>query len=80
VVLRENRIEQLTLRDGTSERYDVGEMHLSRDPSTVPYDLHALQLANLIDAVNRESALLSDAEEGREAVRIIENVYRIGRR
>jgi len=80
VVLRENRIEQLTLRDGTSERYDVGEMQMSRDPSTVPYDLHALQLANLIDAVNRESALLSDAEEGREAVRIIENVYRIGRR
>ncbi|MBE6612672.1 MAG: Gfo/Idh/MocA family oxidoreductase, partial [Ruminococcaceae bacterium] len=65
VVLRENRIEQLTLRDGTSERYDVGEMQMSRDPAAVSHDMHALQLANLIDAVNGEARLLSDAEEGR---------------
>ena len=38
--------------------------------------MHALQIQNLLDAVQGRNELLIDANEGRKAIRIIEDIYR----
>ncbi len=77
VVLKENKIEKLvvageTLIDGITEEL----AGTANDPTAMSYELHALQLNNLINAVNGKEELLIDCYEGSRAVKLIEEIYK----
>ena len=77
VTLRENRIEQLeTPEEKLDLREQLNDMGESfRKPEDHSSDLHAAQIANLLDAIEGKAELLVDAREGRKAIEIIETIY-----
>ena len=79
VVLKENRIERLTLHGETVvEAADVVVSGTASNPTAMDYDLHALQIGNFIDAVLNGKELLINASEGARAVKLIEEIYQKG--
>lgn len=75
VILSENKIEKLVIKNTVCEENDLEKLSTSSDPSTVSYEYHKRQLQNLISAINGEEELLIDASEGKKAVKIIELIY-----
>lgn len=74
--IRENRIERLIIGETVSEASSrEPEVNTSNDPSAMSFEPHASQLANMIDAIKGRARLVSDANEGRKAVKIIEDIY-----
>ncbi len=77
VVLRENEIQMMQTED---EKLDLRSFS-NRDKgsfnkfSALDHGLHAMQLQNLLDAIEGRASLLVDAYEGRKAIRIIEDIY-----
>ncbi len=77
VVLRENEIQMMQTAE---EKIDLRSFS-KRDKgsfnkfSALGHELHAMQLRNLIDAIEGRAQLLVDAHEGRKAIRIIEDIY-----
>lgn len=76
VILSENKIEKLVIKDTVREEYDLKKLSTSNNPSTVNYEYHKRQLENLISAINGEEELLIDASEGKKAVKVIELIYK----
>lgn len=77
VVLKENMIEQLDIPEDKIDHrkdsaQDVGSYN---KPDMIDSHMHALQIQNLLDAVQGRGELLIDANEGRKAIRIIEDIY-----
>ena len=78
VALKENMIEQLDIPEDKIDHrkdsaQDVGSYN---KPDMIDSHMHALQIQNLLDAVQGRGKLLIDANEGRKAIRIIEDIYR----
>ena len=77
VVVRENEIQMMQTED---EKLDLRSFS-KRDNgsfnkfSALEHGLHAMQLQNLLDAIDGRAELLVDATEGRKAIRIIEDIY-----
>ncbi len=77
VVLRENLIQMMQTAE---EKIDLRSFS-ERDKgsfnkfSALGHELHAMQLQNLLDAIEGRAPLLVDAHEGRKAIRIIEDIY-----
>jgi len=78
VVLKENMIEQLdTPEDKIDHRKDSAqELGSYNKPDMIDSRMHALQIQNLLDAAQGRCDLMIDANEGRKAIRIIEDIYR----
>lgn len=75
VILSENNVEKLVIKDTICEEYNLEKLSTSNDPSGVSYEYHKRQLQNLISAINGEEKLLIDANEGKKAVKVIETIY-----
>ena len=77
-VLKENSIEYLdTPEDKIDRRREtVGDTGSYNKPDAIDCSMHAMQIKNLMDAARGRSELLIDANEGRKAIRIIEDIYR----
>ena len=78
IILRDTEPESLVIQGEVipcAQKKNAGEA--AANPSVSDCTLHARQICNLIDAVNGRCPLVVDAEEGRKAVRIIEDVYRL---
>ena len=77
VVLVENRIEKLII-GGESLVDDAGasEVGTASDPTAMDCRLHALQIANFIDAIRAGRPLAVTPADGRRAVALIEDIYR----
>ena len=75
VILSENSVEKLVIKDTVCEEYDLNKVSASNDPASVSYEYHKRQLTNLISAINGEEELLIDASEGKKAVKVIETIY-----
>ena len=75
VILSENSVEKLVIKDTVCEEYDLNKVSASNDPASVSYEYHKRQLTNLISAINGEEKLLIDANEGKKAVKVIETIY-----
>jgi hypothetical protein len=54
------------------EEYDLKNLSMANDPTTVKYLDHKRQIENLISAIYGEEELLIDASEGKKAVKVIE--------
>ena len=76
VILSENKIEKLVIKDTVREEYDLKNLSRANDPATVKYLDHKRQIENLISAIYGEEELLIDASEGKKAVKIIEEIYK----
>lgn len=76
VILSENKIEKLVIKDTVREENDLEKSTMSSDASTVSYEYHKRQIENLISAINGEEELLIDANEGKKAVAVIESIYK----
>ena len=79
VILREDRIEKLVMGDRVMT--DVGEIDslgTANDPTAMSFALHAKQIDNFIKAILGEEELLINAEEGKRAVALIEEIYERG--
>ena len=70
------------LQEGTLEKLIVNGKEVDLSDSDTPeepeYLRHADQMRNLIDAIRGQASLLLDAAEGAKAVRVIEEIYRLG--
>ena len=75
VILSENMIEKLVIKDGIREENDLKKLDASRDPTKINSDYHKRQIENVISAINGEDKLLIDANEGKKAVKVIEEIY-----
>lgn len=75
VILSENNVEKLVIKDTVCEEYCLNKVSASNDPASVSYEYHRRQLTNLISAINGEEKLLIDATEGKKAVKVIETIY-----
>jgi len=77
VILKENMIEQLDIpEDKIDHRKDSAQdIGSYNKPDMIDSHMHALQIQNLLDAVQGRGKLLIDANEGRKAIRIIEDIY-----
>lgn len=77
VILKENMIEQLDIPEDKIDHrresaQDVGSYN---KPDMIDSHMHALQIQNLLEAIQGHGELLIDANEGRKAIRIIEDIY-----
>lgn len=74
-VLCEDKLEKLII-DGQSVLEGVAEVAATAsNPAAVQYENHALQIDNLIKAVQGEEPLFIDQNEGKRAVKLIEEIY-----
>ncbi|MBR4016679.1 MAG: Gfo/Idh/MocA family oxidoreductase [Oscillospiraceae bacterium] len=71
VVIIEDNIEQLNLKDYTYKRDPNGKTKDVSNPSDIDVTGHVIQLTNLINAVNGTDKLLIDANENRETLQLI---------
>lgn len=75
VVLKEDQIEQLTVKKQSIPIEHSSAMDTAKDPSLLNFDLHRCQMQNLLNAIRGKDTLLVDACEGKKAVQIIEEIY-----
>ncbi|MCQ2432922.1 MAG: Gfo/Idh/MocA family oxidoreductase [Clostridia bacterium] len=77
LVMRESEIEELII-DGNEVSCQNTEPKTSSagNPTQIPWELHARQIDNLIDAVRTGTSLVSTARDGLLAVQMIESIYR----
>ena len=76
VLFKENRIEKLMI-DGTEIKGEaIHAVSTANDPAALGYEMHRMQLSNLLDAIEGKEALLIDGREGRKAIKVIEDIYR----
>lgn len=78
VNLKSGIIEKLIINgeDVTPENENVERHNSSSDPKATGFMRHASEYENFIAAINGEEELLIDAEEGKKAVELIENIYK----
>ena len=76
VVLKENNIEKMMIDGEVIETRSLDVAGTAREPAAVQSDMHLLQIKNLIGAIKGNEKLLVDCFEGRNAVRVIEEIYR----
>lgn len=80
-VLRENRLEQLETPETKLDlrnKLDSGIKSYQKADSNECYG-HTAQIGNLLDALEGKDSLFIDGEEGRKSLRVIEEIYRLGR-
>ena len=62
--------DQVIIKDNTK-----GSSGTASDPTAMSFLLHARQIDNFINAVLGKEKLMIDAEEGRRAIALIEEIY-----
>ena len=63
--------------DGTEIKGEaIHAVSTANDPAALDYEMHRMQLSNLLAAVEGKEALLIDGREGRKAIKVIEDIYR----
>lgn len=77
VILKENAIEQLNVPDDQMDLRKEATQGVGsyNQPDMIDSRMHAMQIQNLLDAIQGKANLLLSAEEGRKAIRIIEDIY-----
>ncbi len=76
-ILREDRFEKLVINGQTIiDSTTANDIGTASDPAAMSYRLHALQINNLINAVQGKEELLIDGNEGQRAVKLIEEIYK----
>ena len=78
-ILKSGIIEKLVLdgKDVTPKNEGAERHNSSSDPKATGFLRHAKEYENFIAAINGEEELLIDASEGKKAVELIENIYKI---
>ncbi len=75
-VLCEDKLEKLIVGGQSLLEGDSGTVAATAsNPAAVQYENHALQIDNLIKAIEGSEPLLIDGREGQRAVRLIEQIY-----
>lgn len=75
VMLKDNRIEKLMIRGEEIPTNVVDGVGTANDPSNLKSEMHAMQISNLLAAVEGKESLLVDCHEGRRAIALIESIY-----
>ena len=78
VILNENKIEKIMINgeECSVAAIESKEKSTANDPSSVQSEGHRLQIQNLISAIYGREKLLIDGNEGRKAIRVIEEIYK----
>ncbi len=79
VMLKSGIIEKLIINgeDVTPNNENVERHNSSSDPRSTGFLRHAKEYENFIAAINGKKEIMIDAKEGKKAVELIENIYRI---
>ena len=75
-VFTENSIEKLMVNGVEQSTAKVAVANTASDPTAVPSMMHKIEIENLLSAIDGKEDLLIDANEGKRAVRIIEEIYK----
>ena len=77
VIIKENRIEKLVLNGETviDRTNESNSYATAADPLAMSNELHKMQISNFIGAINGTEKLIIDANEGKKAVSLIEEIY-----
>jgi len=75
VIFKENRIERLMIEGKGAEKFDVGVKSGASTPDAIGFEKHAVQLGNFAAAILGKETLAVSANDGRLALRVIEDIY-----
>ena len=79
VMMKENKIETLIIDGKPVERKNADVKSGASSPTGIDIRNHAIQLENFVAAIQGDAPLAVDATEGRAAVKIVEDFYRLAR-